>query len=509
MRAINIASVAKLGWRAIHESAPWAVALRSKYLASGKQLWDPYPFSSSYTWCSIAKGASVVRDGAQWRVGNGRRINFWTDLWLGSAPLLHHVLAPLSDDELGLKVIDYWGANGSWDWAKLSNCLSPIITALLQPVVVRPGVENPDILVWKHSPHGKFTTKSTYLAIRQHDGHVETELDDWKLIWKARGPNRWKFFTWLARSDSLLTDSLKYQRHLVPDSSCSLCPHHHESSLHALRDCTRARCIWQEIIPPSHWLIFFSLPLIQWVDQNLRTPLWNSSSDSWPSLFMAAISSLWYWRNQQVHNAEFTEPFQPVALIKARAHEFTALKDSLIRGACTTSIHVAWQCPMTGWVKINVDGAVAKRSGQAACGGLIRFAQGKWLSGFRHHVGSSSILVAELWGIWKGLQIAWTHGHRRVILETDSAEALQAIQKATSLHPQFNICQEVWELLHQDWVCDVQLIWREANGCADILAKEALGMATQSAILSEAPPSLVLALAFDLQEGGSSRVVRL
>ncbi|KAI7982103.1 hypothetical protein LOK49_LG15G01730 [Camellia lanceoleosa] len=111
--------------------------------------------------------------------------------------------------------------------------------------------------------------------------------------------------------------------------------------------------------------------------------------------------------------------------------------------------------------------------------------------------------------MWKGLQLAWSHGYRRVILETDSAEAFQAIQKATALHPQFNICQEVWELLHQDWVCDVHLIWREANGCADILAKKALGMTTRSEILSEEPPSLVSALAFDLQEGGSSRVVRL
>ncbi|KAI7985894.1 hypothetical protein LOK49_LG14G01285 [Camellia lanceoleosa] len=101
------------------------------------------------------------------------------------------------------------------------------------------------------------------------------------------------------------------------------------------------------------------------------------------------------------------------------------------------------------------------------------------------------------------------HGHRRVILETNLAEAFQAIQKATPLHPQFNICQELWDLLHQDWECDVQLIWRETNGCVDILAKEALGMATQSEILFVEPSLLALALAFDLQEAGSSRVVQL
>ncbi|KAI8020598.1 putative ribonuclease H protein [Camellia lanceoleosa] len=171
--------------------------------------------------------------------------------------------APLSNDELVLKVVDYWGVNGSWDWAKLSNWLSPNFLALLSPVVVRPGVENPDILVWKHSTHGKFTTKSAYLAIRQQNGHVEANLEDSRLIWRAQGPNRWKYFTWLARSDRLLTNSLKYQRQLAPDSSCSLCLHHNESTLHAMCDCTRARRIWQEIIPQSHWIAFFSLPLTQ------------------------------------------------------------------------------------------------------------------------------------------------------------------------------------------------------------------------------------------------------
>ncbi|KAF5957930.1 hypothetical protein HYC85_005155 [Camellia sinensis] len=163
-----------------------------------------------------------------------------------------------------------------------------------------------------------------------------------------------------------------------------------------------------------------------------------------------------------------------------------------------------------GWlVKLNIDGAVAKRTGQAACGGLLRSAHGEWLSGFRHQIGSSSILVAKLWGIWKGLQLAWMHGHRRVVLETDSAEAFEAIGKEPSMQPQFNICQESWDLLNQDWECDVQLIWREANRCADFLAREALGMATQTEILFVEPPSLAIALASDLQDADSSRVVRL
>lgn len=114
---------------------------------------------------------------------------------------------------------------------------------------------------------------------------------------------------------------------------------------------------------------------------------------------MGPMSSSWFWRNQQIHDLKFEEPFQLVEYIKGRVHEFQIHKDRLNKGPSMTSIHIAWQRPSTGWVKINVDGVVAKRSGHAACGGLICSAQGSWLGGFKHRVGSSSIL----WGIWKGL----------------------------------------------------------------------------------------------------------
>ncbi|GMP40874.1 hypothetical protein CsSME_00011162 [Camellia sinensis var. sinensis] len=156
-----------------------------------------------------------------------------------------------------------------------------------------------------------------------------------------------------------------------------------------------------------------------------------------------------------------------------------------------------------------VDGATAKRSGHAACGGLIWVAQGTWISGFKHKLGISFILVAEWWGIWKGLQHAWTQGHCQIILEFDSAKAIQAFKKVKLTQPQFNLRQEIWELLERDWEWDIQQIWREFNGCADLLAKEALGMNVLNEVLVDEPPALVVALEFDLQGTGSSRLVRV
>ncbi|XP_028093234.1 uncharacterized protein LOC114293376 isoform X1 [Camellia sinensis] len=103
-------------------------------------------------------------------------------------------------------------------------------------------------------------------------------------------------------------------------------------------------------------------------------------------------------------------------------------------------------------------------------GGLIRSDQGAWVCGFRYHVGLSSILVAELWGIWYWFQLAWSQGYHSIIIEWDFVEAVQAVQKINSVHPNFNLCQDIWDFLNREWQCKLHQIWREASVCADLLA---------------------------------------
>lgn len=36
---------------------------------------------SSHVWCEIVQGSEALK-GARWRMGNGKRINFWSDSWV-------------------------------------------------------------------------------------------------------------------------------------------------------------------------------------------------------------------------------------------------------------------------------------------------------------------------------------------------------------------------------------------------------------------------------------------
>lgn len=57
-------------------------------------------------------------------------------------------------------------------------------------------------------------------------------------------------------------------------------------------------------------------------------------------------------------------------------------------------------------MKGNVDGSVRQGSGLTACGGVFRYASGWWVSGFMRTLGTSNVLMVELWGILMNLYMA-------------------------------------------------------------------------------------------------------
>ncbi|PNX68839.1 ribonuclease H, partial [Trifolium pratense] len=65
--------------------------------------------------------------------------------------------------------------------------------------------------------------------------------------------------------------------------------------------------------------------------------------------------------------------------------------------------------------------------GRAGFGGLIRNDIGEWMHGFSGSCGHASNLLAELYAILKGLQLAWGLGYRTINLESDSKSAIDLI----------------------------------------------------------------------------------
>ncbi|KAF7808054.1 ribonuclease H [Senna tora] len=125
----------------------------------------------------------------------------------------------------------------------------------------------------------------------------------------------------------------------------------------------------------------------------------------------------------------------------------------------------AWRKPMVGWIKVNTDGAVCRSSRKAGCGGIIRDNYGNWIKGF----------VSNL-----------------VELESDSSQAIKMIQMlreaGSNLRP---LQHKISCLLASDWEVKATHIPRNANGCADTIAKHSLASSIGFNMLDNHPSVVV------------------
>ncbi|XP_012084521.1 uncharacterized protein LOC105643892 [Jatropha curcas] len=109
---------------------------------------------------------------------------------------------------------------------------------------------------------------------------------------------------------------------------------------------------------------------------------------------------------------------------------------------------LGWSPPTVGWFKLNCDGSLITQSHRASTWGVIRNDVGNWCYGFACNLGSCSILLAELWGVFLGLSLAWDKGVRNLIVEVDNVQACELInQPITYPSSASNLVVNIKELL--------------------------------------------------------------
>ncbi|CAA7039100.1 unnamed protein product [Microthlaspi erraticum] len=80
---------------------------------------------------------------------------------------------------------------------------------------------------------------------------------------------------------------------------------------------------------------------------------------------------------------------------------------------------IRWTRPENGWVKLNTDGVSRGNPGAAAAGGVLRDEMGSWCRGFSPNIGTCMTPLAELWGVYYSLLMAWESKVQRVEMEID------------------------------------------------------------------------------------------
>ncbi|KAL0007450.1 hypothetical protein SO802_008952 [Lithocarpus litseifolius] len=123
-------------------------------------------------------------------------------------------------------------------------------------------------------------------------------------------------------------------------------------------------------------------------------------------------------------------------------------------------------------MKLNIDGASNAVLGLAGGGGLIRDEAGRWVVGFSRKLGKVNSFLAELWALRDGLLLCHQMNTTALIVEVDAKVVVEALTNPsysnTIVSGLFDDCRQILSCFNQ---VRIQHIFREANMCADQLAR--------------------------------------
>lgn len=135
-------------------------------------------------------------------------------------------------------------------------------------------------------------------------------------------------------------------------------------------------------------------------------------------------------------------------------------------------IKIRWAFPRDGWVRLNTDGAAKGNPGRARAGGLIHGHRGEVHEVFALNCGGCSCTRAELYGVMKGLLIAWDGGHRKVQFSVDSEVVVRMLVEETpTKFPYIRTIRRCESLIaRRGWEVKIGHCYREGNRAVDWLA---------------------------------------
>ncbi|CAM8982037.1 unnamed protein product [Rhodiola kirilowii] len=324
--------------------------------------------------------------------------------------------------------------------------------------------------VWREESNGVFSTRSAYLKLKEaadviKRNSIGEQADNrkvssfWKIIWRLQVQPKVKIFSWRLYHDYLPSAKNLIRRGCQVPPCCALCGFEGESSIHSLLNCWWAGIFWRQLGVDCRFLL-----------HNFEDPgdwLWfcafNYSNVELATILQCA-RMVWYNRNLVTNGKEGLNPWITARNLKQRVLDFQNLTQRWI--VTDPDKDLCWQAPRRGFVKLNVDGAwdrFSRRAGIGICGrddlGIV------WLVEARSVEDGSSCQEVEAKALLRALQIAEEKGLQKVIFETDSAEVFKAVMQGPG--------KECRILLDRNSEWSMNLIFREANSCADKLAREA------------------------------------
>lgn len=426
-----------------------------------------------------------------WNIGRDSNLNFWFDKWTSSGPLRKLIQGPLSLEESNRKVKEVISAEG-WNWPSISLQLPQDIAGGIQATPYAIASRSQDTLGWAGSHNGKFDLKSAY---RIASGNENTQAFNGHWIWKLNILPWIQGFLWKCYHKSIGVKACLDSRGICLDITCPLCLQQPETIMHAPRDCQVIKAIWFQLGRDRLDDKFFVSDSEDWLaDNGMFNYPYSPNQPPWKFVFLFAISSIWLKRNLLVfYNKSAHHSLIPEILSKSS--EFFHCTMSPRNAPRMTTKLIKWEKPASEWVKLNTVGSSLGNPGIAGCGGLVWDEDGKWVIGFARKIWKSSSFIAEIWALRDGLNVCLRKNLLLVEVELDAKAVVDILARPNNSSeansPLVDDCRHLIGQFHQ---IRINHCYREANRCADTLARMGTNQAQEFVLFHSPPMDLEFAL---------------
>ena len=149
-------------------------------------------------------------------------------------------------------------------------------------------------------------------------------------------------------------------------------------------------------------------------------------------------------------------------------------------------------------MKLNTDGSALGNPGKAGGGGVIRDHLRHWIKGFNRALGTTNSFIAELWALRDGLIIFKDLGLSNLIVELDALSVIHMLSSdkpCPIMEPLFSDCRSLFKAIPNK---RIQHMYREANQCADTLARLRSSVVFSFVVFVEPPPVVANLLALNV-----------
>lgn len=280
-----------------------------------------------------------------------------------------------------------------------------------------------------------------------------------------------------------------FKKKVTDDPLCPICSLEVETVGHALWHCPSARDVWTECSGSIHKCSFDSPDFMSIMDQLLK----RLKAEDIPFVVNVA-RQIWHRRNSVVFGGDFAHPKTVVNIAIDQVEAFVKAEEMLTtkRQRATTTCVRPWEKPPVGFVKLNWDASVDRKGKKMGIGLIVRDHAGGVVAmacETKDHIQDPA--VAEAIAARRGVELSGELGIRRLLLEGDALQIVQAISSDVGVWVPYGvIIEDTMQMLQRFQEHDVMHIQREANQAAHHLAKLALTLGVNRVWREDFPESL-------------------